>query len=196
MSSSRESVVRREEGHPGRALGNMASLRLAKSLCDVTVQAGGHQFDAHRVVLSASSAYFRAMFTGCMEESLQRVVVIRLVYKNIATVASLSYLCSFLCIRRDVPGPILGQLIDYCYTSAVEVTERNVQALLAAADQLQLPWVVEVACEFLQHRLESSNCLSIASLADTHSCPSLQAAADAIALHSFPEVQYTLYWWL
>lgn len=82
MSSSRESVVRREEGHPGRALGNMASLRLAKSLCDVTVQASGHQFDAHRVVLSASSAYFRAMFTGCMEESLQRVVVIRLVYKT------------------------------------------------------------------------------------------------------------------
>ena len=77
MSSSRSYSVRREEGHPGRALGNMASLRLAKSLCDVTVQAGGHQFDAHRVVLSASSAYFRAMFTGSMEESQQRLVVIR-----------------------------------------------------------------------------------------------------------------------
>ena len=72
--------VRREGGHPARALGNIASLRLAKSLCDVTVQASGHQFDAHRVVLSASSAYFRAMFTGCMEESQRKVVVIRRVF--------------------------------------------------------------------------------------------------------------------
>jgi hypothetical protein len=78
--------------------------------------------------------------------------------------------------------------MDYCYTSAVEVTEENVQALLAAADQLQLPWVVEVACEFLQHHLEPLNCLSIASLADTHSCPALQRAAEAVALHHFPEV--------
>jgi hypothetical protein len=143
----------------------MASLRLAKSLSDVTLQADGHQFEAHRVVLSASSAFFRAMFTGSMDESRQRVVII-----------------------RDMPGPVLGQLIDYCYTSAVEVTEGNVQALLAAAGQLQLPWVMETACEFLQHRLEPSNCLSIASLADTHSCPPLQAAAEAVALQRFSEV--------
>lgn len=89
---------------------------------------------------------------------------------------------------RDVPGPILGQLVDYCYTSAVEVTEENVQALLAAAGRLQLSWVQEVTCEFLQHRLEPSNCLAIASLADTHSCQSLLAAAEAVALHSFSEV--------
>ena len=72
MSSSR-----REKSHPARALGGMASLKLANSLCDVTVQAESHQFEAHRVVLAASSAYFRAMFTGNMEESRQRVVVIR-----------------------------------------------------------------------------------------------------------------------
>lgn len=89
---------------------------------------------------------------------------------------------------RDVPGPILGQLVDYCYTSSVEVTEENVQALLAAAGRLQLPWIQEVTCEFLQHRLEPSNCLAILSLADTHSCPSLLAAAEAVALHSFSEV--------
>lgn len=75
MSSSYS--VRREESHSTRALGTMASLRLAKSLCDVTVQTENHQFEAHRVVLAASSAYFRAMFTGNMEESRQRVVIIR-----------------------------------------------------------------------------------------------------------------------
>jgi hypothetical protein len=143
----------------------MESLRLARSLCDVTLQAENKQFEAHRVVLAASSAYFRAMFAGHMEESRQRVVVI-----------------------KDIPAPVLGQLIDYCYTSAVEVTEDNVQALLAASGQLQLPWVQEVACEFLQHRLEPSNCLAIAALADTHTCPSLLTAAQTVALHHFSEV--------
>jgi hypothetical protein len=74
---SRFSAVRREESHAGRALGGMESLRLARSLCDVTLQAENKQFEAHRVVLAASSAYFRAMFAGHMEESRQRVVVIK-----------------------------------------------------------------------------------------------------------------------
>lgn len=72
----------------------------------------------------------------------------------------------------------------------MEVTEENVQALLAASGQLQLPWVQEVACEFLQHHLEPANCLAIASLADIHACPPLLAAAHAMALHSFPEVTF------
>ena len=76
--SSRTSVRRDEEGHSSRALGVMASLRLANSLCDVTIEAeDANKFDAHRVVLSSSSAYFRAMFTGSMEESQKSVVVIR-----------------------------------------------------------------------------------------------------------------------
>lgn len=74
--SSRYSV-RREENHASRALGGMASLRLARSLCDVTLKADNQQFEAHRVVLAASSAYFRAMFAGEMEESRQRVVTIK-----------------------------------------------------------------------------------------------------------------------
>ena len=74
--SSRYSV-RREDGHASRALGGMASLRLAMSLCDVTLQADSQQFEAHRVVLAASSAYFRAMFAGNLEESRQRIVVLR-----------------------------------------------------------------------------------------------------------------------
>ena len=83
---------------------------------------------------------------------------------------------------------MLGQLVDYCYSSAVEVTEENAGSLLAAADKLQLPWVLEIACEFLQHRLEPMNCLSVAYLADTHSCSSLQSAAESVALHNFSEV--------
>lgn len=91
-------------------------------------------------------------------------------------------------VPRDIPEAVLGQLIDYCYTSTIEVSWENVQPLLAASGQLQLLWVQEVACEFLQHHLSPQNCLGVASLADTHSCPALYTTAETIALQNFPEV--------
>ena len=157
--------IRRESGHADRALGCMENLRRANTLCDVILHTDGQQFEAHRLVLAASSAYFRAMFGGKLEESRQKVVTI-----------------------RNIPAAIMKQLIDYCYTSCVEVREDNVQALLTAAGVLQLEWVQEVACEFLKHRLEATNCLGIAALADTYSYPELGLAARSVALEHFQEV--------
>ena len=49
-------------------------LREQRQLCDVTIRVGDHDFVAHRVVLAATSPYFRGMFTGvcvcvCVEGS-------------------------------------------------------------------------------------------------------------------------------
>ena len=41
----------------------------------------------------------------------------------------------------------------------VNVTEDTVLELLVAANRLQMPQVVEQCCEFLLHRMDSSNCL-------------------------------------
>ena len=45
-----------------------------------------------------------------------------------------------------------------------------------------------MACEFLKRRLDATNCLGIAALADTHSCPDLRLAAESVALQNFLEV--------
>ena len=39
-------------------------LQEQRQLCDVTIRVGDHDFVAHRVVLAATSPYFRGMFTG------------------------------------------------------------------------------------------------------------------------------------
>lgn len=45
-------------------------IRRLEQLCDVTIMVDdGGEFAAHRLVLAASSAYFRAMFTNDMVES-------------------------------------------------------------------------------------------------------------------------------
>ena len=62
-----------------------------------------------RVVLSACSPYFRAMFTGELAESRQTEITI-----------------------RDIDEHAMGLLIEFCYSSKVVIDETNVQTLLPA----------------------------------------------------------------
>lgn len=62
-----------------------------------------------RVILSACSPYFRAMFTGELAESRQTEVTI-----------------------RDIDELAMELLIDFCYSSNIVVEEGNVQTLLPA----------------------------------------------------------------
>ncbi|XP_026136967.1 kelch-like protein 3 [Carassius auratus] len=54
---------------------------------------------------------------------------------------------------RDVGGQMLPKLVDYIYTSEIEVSEDNVQVLLPAAGLLQLMDVRQVCCDLLQAQL-------------------------------------------
>lgn len=118
-----------------------------------------------RVILSACSPYFRAMFTGELAESRQTEVTI-----------------------RDIDEQAMELLIDFCYTSYILVEETNVQTLLPAACLLQLQEIQDVCCEFLKRQLDPSNCLGIRAFADTHSCRELLRIADKFTQHNFQEV--------
>ena len=88
-------------------------------------------------MLSSSSPYFAAMFTGFEEKNQERVKLL------------------------DIDPHALGVLVNYVYTSAVDVTEANVQTLLPAANLLQLIDVRDACCEFLAAQLHPTNALGI-----------------------------------
>uniref|UniRef100_A0A4W3H3E8 Kelch-like protein 20 n=1 Tax=Callorhinchus milii TaxID=7868 RepID=A0A4W3H3E8_CALMI len=140
-------------------------LRKHRELCDVVLVVGAKKIYAHRVILSACSPYFRAMFTGELAESRQTEVVI-----------------------RDIDERAMELLIDFAYTSQITVEEGNVQTLLPAACLLQLAEIQEACCEFLKRQLDPSNCLGIRAFADTHSCRELLRIADKFTQHNFQEV--------
>lgn len=52
------------EKHPKTTLTELNLLRRHRELCDVVLNVGSRKIFAHRVILSACSPYFRAMFTG------------------------------------------------------------------------------------------------------------------------------------
>jgi len=65
------------EKHPRRTLDAVTVLRKHHELCDVVLVVGARKIFAHRVILSACSPYFHAMFTSELAECRQTEVTIR-----------------------------------------------------------------------------------------------------------------------
>ncbi len=149
----------------GDCISTITALRRDEKLCDITIQVENQQFKAHKIILAGSSPYFRAMFAGALEESKQSTVVI-----------------------HDIPPNVMAILLDYCYSSTIEITQENAQELLPAASILQLNWIRDQCSKFIEKQLDSSNCLGIRSFADTYSCPTLQKSADLYARHHYLDV--------
>lgn len=153
--------------HTSRAFDIMNSMRRENLLCDVILVAEDVEIPAHKMVLAACSQYFYAMFTG-FEESRQDKITL-----------------------QGVDHVALRLLVEYVYTSVVDVTEENVQALLTAANLLQLTEVRDACCKYLETQLDPSNCLGIRTFADIHGCIDLLNYTDTYIEQHFPEiVQY------
>uniref|UniRef100_A0A1A9W0K6 BTB domain-containing protein n=1 Tax=Glossina brevipalpis TaxID=37001 RepID=A0A1A9W0K6_9MUSC len=152
------------ELHSARSFEAMNEMRKQNLLCDVTLVADDMEIPAHKMVLASCSPYFYAMFTG-FEESRQGRITL-----------------------QGVDHHALELLIEYVYTSTVEVNEDNVQVLLTAANLLQLTDVRDACCDYLQTQLDASNCLGIRDFADMHGCVELVNYAETYIEQHFNEV--------
>ncbi|KAK7863983.1 hypothetical protein R5R35_000091 [Gryllus longicercus] len=147
------------------SLNKMENYFLKGQLTDVTLIAGSRQIPAHRLVLSAGSEYFAAMFTSNLREATQSEVVL-----------------------QDVDGDALWTLVHYCYTGSVELHEDTVETLLATACLLQLNDVVTACCSFLMKQLHPSNCIGIRLFADAQGCQKLLQVSHEYTTEHFMEV--------
>ncbi|PIO69967.1 hypothetical protein TELCIR_08192 [Teladorsagia circumcincta] len=69
IQDAEDIVESKRSVHSRLLLTRLAELRDNYQLCDVALVVKGARINAHRVVLAASSNYFRAMFTNDMAES-------------------------------------------------------------------------------------------------------------------------------
>lgn len=129
------------------------------------LRVGTEQVASHKLILSANSPYFRAMFSSSYSESAQAEVKV-----------------------HDVSFSALESLVQYFYTSKIHISTSNVQELLAASSMLQISPVSDACCEFMRRHLGASNCLGVRTFADMHSCSELKRVADDFARKNFPTV--------
>lgn len=147
---------------------NMNRLRQKEALCDVTLVVGGIRIPAHKVVLAAASSYFEAMFTAGMVESRENVIEL-----------------------HNIDASSIQSIVEFMYTSKIEISEDNVQSLLPASTIIQVELVRSECCKFLSAQLSPCNCLGIFIFADMHGCHQLTHSAKSFALTNFVEVSKT-----
>lgn len=83
----------RSINHAERMMRKMEGYMSKKQLCDVILVVGQKRIHAHRIVLSAASDYFAAMFTNDVREATQEEIPM-----------------------KDVDATALASLINYMYT--------------------------------------------------------------------------------
>ncbi|KAK6758434.1 hypothetical protein RB195_015950 [Necator americanus] len=141
-ASGLRSIEVSADQHYSEVFSSLRSLQSHGELCDVEIRTGNGTILAHKVVLAAVAPYFDVMFAGNMEDS--RVYRITL---------------------QSIDHEILNKLILHAYGCTLVVSEENVQALLVAADFLQLQHVTEKCSEFIiDYILNNENALGIGEL--------------------------------
>ncbi|EDV30049.1 uncharacterized protein Dana_GF15965, isoform A [Drosophila ananassae] len=146
-------------------LRGLNKLRNEDKLTDVTLIVEDLRFKAHRVVLAASSDYFCAMFADCaMIESRQEEINL-----------------------YGITARAMGAIIDYIYTSLLELNADNIEEILAAATHVQVREVIERCTMFLETKIEMDNCLAIAGMADIYGQMALSRRAYRFICANFED---------
>lgn len=123
------------------------------------------RYPVHRVVLSAASDYFLAMFTNEMKEKHQTEIVL-----------------------KEIDGTALGNLIEYCYKGEIELNEDNVDGLLAAAHMFRFTELEQQCTEYYKNALNSTNSLGIWAVAKKYNFKTVISLASDFAFVNFVDV--------
>uniref|UniRef100_A0A3B4VFJ4 Kelch like family member 10 n=2 Tax=Seriola dumerili TaxID=41447 RepID=A0A3B4VFJ4_SERDU len=143
----------------------LTEFRLEEKLCDVVIKVDDTEFSAHKIILCSCSRYFCTLFTGAWTTSRKQMYTI-----------------------PGVSPEMMQLIVDYAYTHSVPVTEENVVEVLAAADQLLVPGIVQACCFFLEDQLCQRNCIGIWRLVNFYNCPELKHKVFLYILRHFEEI--------
>ncbi|XP_019628348.1 PREDICTED: kelch repeat and BTB domain-containing protein 2-like [Branchiostoma belcheri] len=132
-----------DESYQHGFLGAVGDLQKEGELQDVVLEVEGRRFPCHRLVLSAASPYFRAMFTSDMAESRQNTVVL-----------------------QGLDADMFEEILSYIYSGTLHVSLDRVQPLYQAADLLQLDYVRDTCSSYMDMNVEHSTCVDLYKFAD------------------------------
>ncbi|XP_067308198.1 kelch-like protein 33 [Pseudorasbora parva] len=149
-------------------LQSMKDLWTTRVGCDVELVAEGTVFHAHRVLLAASSDYFRGMFTSGMKESQQESVSLLL-----------------------VGAAELESLLHCAYSGTLVLGWGCVFELASTSLQFQFQPAISLCLEFLEKKINVLNCLDVVSFAEAFGMVELMELAEDYVLRHFQEVSAT-----
>ncbi|KAK0156127.1 Kelch repeat and BTB domain-containing protein 11 [Merluccius polli] len=125
---------------------------------DLVIEVGGQKINAHKSILAEKSDYFKARLS-----------------RDILKVKGLSY-------------KTLSVLIDYIYTSEMNVGKDNVVDVITGAKILQVPCAVQAAMDSMSEQITAENCYEILSIAKKQRLNELKETAYRFMSDNFLQV--------
>ena len=169
MSSSNEtatsSLCFTKQCHTNAVLNSITEMRANCILVDVNLLVEGREFAAHKNVLAASSEYFKAMFCSPISRSETTIVL------------------------EGLTAKAMDLILDFMYKGEIEITEDNLEEILAASRMLLLEVVTQACCKFTQDRINVNNCWGIRNLADKCSLTNLFVKVHTFIEDNFAEAK-------
>lgn len=155
---------------PSRTVGEkifeaMRAHRVNGNFCDVRFIIQNIAFTAHKVVLAASSNYFRAMFLGGTEEMTKSTITL-----------------------HEVNANTFALILDFVYGVTLDINSENVEDIIVAADMLRVTEIVKRCEAFLIGQLDIDNCIGLHCFAKQRLLSRLETEAWSFILKHFHTV--------
>ena len=156
--------------HVKHLLERVETQRRNDHFCDVTVLVKDKYFKAHKVLLTASSPFFRKLLSSGMKESNEDVIKIEL---------------------DEATEDVMEDVLSYIYTGDVSITDKRAHNLIATADYLLLPGLKTLASNFTKKNLTAKNCIFNFYFAEKYDCKELKEKACEVVTSNFTVVMET-----
>jgi len=170
--SNAVSLLDSENDHPNCWREDFNSLFTnQQSNSDIGFIVAGQEIKAHKLILSARSPVFAAMFRSDLKKKVMDRIDL-----------------------PDVSPDIFNEFLHFIYTDRVELTESNVTPLLAAADNYLLPLLKFKCEEFIIKNLSIENCTEMMTLADLHNALNLKKMTEDYFRSHHTEIRKTESW--
>ncbi|CAG2206942.1 kelch-like protein 24 [Mytilus edulis] len=135
---------------------------------DIEVIVDDRSFHCHKVILSAMSPYFEAMFSHDMRENRDGVVKL-----------------------YDIEADIFEKILQFLYTGKDVVSEENAEMIFRAASLMQIPCLQATCADFLLTQVSPDNCIGIWKIAQAHNCEKLKQTSFMFILENFQVISTT-----
>ncbi|CAL1294602.1 unnamed protein product [Larinioides sclopetarius] len=144
---------------------NLKSLYDENFLCDVQIKTNNRTFNAHKVILSASSSVFKAMFSNDMKEKDSSTVNI-----------------------EDLSDDTISGMLHFIYTARMEnLTWESASDFYVAADKYALLGLKNICSSYLEDNISPNNACQVLLLSDFHADDDLKSSVQEYILENIKD---------
>ncbi|XP_062447136.1 kelch-like protein 9 [Rhea pennata] len=127
-----------------KLLEGISSLRSQSALCDVTLEAEGVCFPAHKIILASASNYCKILFVGNVTRAGSPDGNVHL---------------------KAVSAAGLKNVLNFIYSNKLELSLQNIEETFKAAETLFVREVIKLCFRFLEGCLNCENCMDVLNIA-------------------------------